>query len=506
MQFTNIEIEDLASYQIPSHFLVQTLPEQTIPDPEAKKKRRKVSRACESCRKSHVSCDDTRPCKRCTLKGTAHLCIDSKPPKSTSANTPSAAATVTPATISSLNSMMPMMLNPYLFPLAENFNFQSMAIGGNVAMSGNVGTAENMERQESLGNRDGMNIQEGLHNMQIDTMNLNGQSLMQQLEAMNQLEGSNIMSQIDGSRRLQQMQASNLQMNSQNQSLGQSLNNLSNQSGQSTPNSVTSPLAGQYQQMSNQQQATSKVQSPIGQYQLMDNQQQASSQIQSPAGQNQETFSFKSLAPINHVLSSLNLEASVSCHIIYLVKQLASTQSFGSGGNNLNSDTQMAATYSSSATQRPSSVGSYISILAALPSTPSVVFSPSGVVFTCNQAFASLVQTPITHLLSGKFCVYAFMDMPSMLSVLDMAIKFKGTSQRNESQGLGFGRCSLECGVGVGARLMESVTGSGGAGLGSRKVKPDTVVGPSMKRLCAVSVSTTTEADSVWIVAQFIPI
>ncbi|KAJ3088596.1 hypothetical protein HK102_008396, partial [Quaeritorhiza haematococci] len=39
-------------------------------------KRRKVGQACVACRKAHVSCDDTRPCKRCVKKNIAHLCVD----------------------------------------------------------------------------------------------------------------------------------------------------------------------------------------------------------------------------------------------------------------------------------------------------------------------------------------------------------------------------------------------------------------------------------------------
>ncbi|KAJ3051947.1 hypothetical protein HK097_007054 [Rhizophlyctis rosea] len=39
-------------------------------------KRRKVCQACILCRKAHMSCDDVRPCTRCTKRGLAHLCQD----------------------------------------------------------------------------------------------------------------------------------------------------------------------------------------------------------------------------------------------------------------------------------------------------------------------------------------------------------------------------------------------------------------------------------------------
>ena len=40
------------------------------------KKRRKVSTACVFCRRSHMMCDDQRPCKRCCHRGIGHLCAD----------------------------------------------------------------------------------------------------------------------------------------------------------------------------------------------------------------------------------------------------------------------------------------------------------------------------------------------------------------------------------------------------------------------------------------------
>ncbi|KAJ3036592.1 hypothetical protein HDV00_002552 [Rhizophlyctis rosea] len=47
----------------------------TAPSPKDCK-RRKVCQACILCRKAHMSCDEVRPCTRCTKRGLAHLCQD----------------------------------------------------------------------------------------------------------------------------------------------------------------------------------------------------------------------------------------------------------------------------------------------------------------------------------------------------------------------------------------------------------------------------------------------
>ncbi|KDN38564.1 hypothetical protein K437DRAFT_291790 [Tilletiaria anomala UBC 951] len=48
-------------------------------------KRRKVSLACVYCRRSHMTCDDSRPCKRCIKRDIGHLCHD-RPPAPASAS------------------------------------------------------------------------------------------------------------------------------------------------------------------------------------------------------------------------------------------------------------------------------------------------------------------------------------------------------------------------------------------------------------------------------------
>lgn len=162
-----------------------------------------------------------------------------------------------------------------------------------------------------------------------------------------------------------------------------------------------------------------------------------------------EIFDFKSMVPFKQVLKQMNLEASVSCHIEYLAKQLFRPQNSRSSIH----------------------VASYISIFdQALPSSPSALFSPSGIIFTCNKAFSNLVHTPLPELLTGRFCIFSLFDMASILSILDMANRF------NDSESSGFGRCSIESKA------------------------------PRIKRLCASSVSTIVEGEMLWIVSQFIPI
>lgn len=44
----------------------------------ADKSRKRVSRACVYCQRSHMSCDEGRPCKRCLSRGMGELCRDGK--------------------------------------------------------------------------------------------------------------------------------------------------------------------------------------------------------------------------------------------------------------------------------------------------------------------------------------------------------------------------------------------------------------------------------------------
>ncbi|KAI0284633.1 hypothetical protein BGY98DRAFT_947848 [Russula aff. rugulosa BPL654] len=67
-------------------------------------KRRKVNHACLYCRRSHMTCDEGRPCQRCIKREIGHLCHDeSKPGKQNTTAQPQTPA-LTPATLSSTSA------------------------------------------------------------------------------------------------------------------------------------------------------------------------------------------------------------------------------------------------------------------------------------------------------------------------------------------------------------------------------------------------------------------
>ena len=54
--------------------------DRSSPEPSgsssSKKRKKKVEIACVYCRRSHMICDDSRPCQRCIKRGIGHLCYD----------------------------------------------------------------------------------------------------------------------------------------------------------------------------------------------------------------------------------------------------------------------------------------------------------------------------------------------------------------------------------------------------------------------------------------------
>ncbi|CCE82015.1 Piso0_002707 [Millerozyma farinosa CBS 7064] len=48
----------------------------TVKNKPSKRRKRKVEIACVYCRRSHMICDDSRPCQRCIKRGIGHLCYD----------------------------------------------------------------------------------------------------------------------------------------------------------------------------------------------------------------------------------------------------------------------------------------------------------------------------------------------------------------------------------------------------------------------------------------------
>lgn len=75
--------------------------DNTTAEPAAKKpRRRKVDHACVYCRRSHMTCDEGRPCSRCIRRNIGHLCRDEpkKKVKSEEQQSPPSGGTATTAT------------------------------------------------------------------------------------------------------------------------------------------------------------------------------------------------------------------------------------------------------------------------------------------------------------------------------------------------------------------------------------------------------------------------
>jgi hypothetical protein len=73
-------------------------------------KRRKVNHACLYCRRSHMTCDEGRPCQRCIKREIGHLCHDENKPSKQStaqAHTATAAAPVTQVSASVVATSYP---------------------------------------------------------------------------------------------------------------------------------------------------------------------------------------------------------------------------------------------------------------------------------------------------------------------------------------------------------------------------------------------------------------
>jgi len=50
--------------------------EDSLDGSQETRKRKKISRACLPCQRSHCSCDESRPCKRCIHRGLSKECVD----------------------------------------------------------------------------------------------------------------------------------------------------------------------------------------------------------------------------------------------------------------------------------------------------------------------------------------------------------------------------------------------------------------------------------------------
>ncbi|KAL5037296.1 hypothetical protein BDV3_006813 [Batrachochytrium dendrobatidis] len=198
--------------------------------------------------------------------------------------------------------------------------------------------------------------------------------------------------------------------------------------------------------------------------------------LQLTTNQSNITPNFHSTAPLEAAFTVQNIEVGVSSHILFLVQQLSQSKPVRAGVHPALLNSQQVH------------VNDYLMLLSkAIPATPSAVFSSSGIIFTCNAAFARLVQLDISVLVSGRFCIFSLVDMPSMLNVLDLALSF---ALKKEAQS--FGRCSVFAGGNTGTNPHQANQGQSHNGQ------------RTWVRQCALAISTLHDSG-LWIVAQFIP-
>ncbi|OCH90162.1 hypothetical protein OBBRIDRAFT_622675 [Obba rivulosa] len=119
---------DSASTDDPAHALPDSAAHADA-DPAAKKKsakRRKVNHACLYCRRSHMTCDEGRPCQRCIKREIGHLCHDERR-TATKEKTPAASSSSTPPVAN------PNPPQPVLPPASSQFSPSSLPPGMNPA-------------------------------------------------------------------------------------------------------------------------------------------------------------------------------------------------------------------------------------------------------------------------------------------------------------------------------------------------------------------------------------
>ncbi|KAH6598614.1 hypothetical protein BASA50_003651 [Batrachochytrium salamandrivorans] len=191
---------------------------------------------------------------------------------------------------------------------------------------------------------------------------------------------------------------------------------------------------------------------------------------------------FQSTAPLEAAFFAQNIEVGVSSHILFLVRQLTQSKQ------------PRVSIHSTTSGSNRVYVKDYSDVFSkSLPSTPSAVFSSSGIIYTCNIAFARLVQLDHATLVSGQFCVFSLVDMPSMLSVLDLALSY---SLKKDAQS--FGRCSVFSGGNTRPQSYQQ----------HPHQQPTSQSQGGQRtwiRHCSLAISTLHDSG-LWVVAQFIPI
>ncbi|KAJ1979511.1 Transcription factor [Dimargaris verticillata] len=113
--------------------------------PSQRSKRKKVVQACVYCRRSHMTCDEGRPCQRCIKRHIGHKCHDeptkAAPRSSRRKSGPSASQSISPQTTPGM-PLQPDQMQNYLqnlvpYPIS-GFTFASPQVGAEYSMFSNV--------------------------------------------------------------------------------------------------------------------------------------------------------------------------------------------------------------------------------------------------------------------------------------------------------------------------------------------------------------------------------
>ncbi|KAI8890999.1 hypothetical protein K501DRAFT_235927 [Backusella circina FSU 941] len=120
-------------------------------------KRRKVTHACVYCRRSHMTCDEGRPCQRCIKRSIGHLCHDEVKTPNNQANQPKPSNA---STSSTNNRMTQQGINggnyhpavPTIPQTQANANLGSSHLLGGIPFYGHMGAGQLTFASEQMGN------------------------------------------------------------------------------------------------------------------------------------------------------------------------------------------------------------------------------------------------------------------------------------------------------------------------------------------------------------------
>jgi hypothetical protein len=394
------------------------------------KKRKKVSHACVPCRKAHVSCDAGRPCARCIKRNHPHLCVDSVRSRKEIRSLP------VPIAPKSFRNIQPKV------PTHEPAQQQSQEM--NFFEIFNSTSSLPMDDPEMI--YDGLSLQAGptMDSNQSAIPSCFSQTNLQELEEL-------FLPQINSSHVCQSRGLAGCQdcaFNIENM-LPQPTPIDSNMDAQSMKGSV---IMDNNSVADSLQQNYTPLFSPI-----MNRSMSTTPLLERAFDESRSTMNFPIhsfpaefhfVDHLHRVLEERGIEIPIASHIIYLVRKLIE-----------GTKKEVPPKFTMNA---------YINaITLGFPSTPTCIFSPSGLIIECNTPFSNLVAKSKEELI--RFCLYSILDMGSTLCILDMAHKC-------ESKEIpGFGRCIFN--------LQQTNYKS-----------------------CSLSLTTFTESGSLWIVGQFIPI